>query len=156
MLKWVDSIPRFFLFSCLLIPFVGSVAEAGGRSLSGSWSTRQAVPYLQQLGGEEPDLFYTELVWTLTEDGNGLISGFSDFVAFDAEGTEVSSGQLKLVGSRFGRSFAMAQGDLSQSGDTGMTFQCTLRGSKRTVCLGTSTGSLSPLGLRLILTRTDD
>ena len=156
MLKRVSAVAKTVFFSFLLIPFFVSVVEAGGRSLSGSWSTRQAVPYLQQLGGEEPDLFYTELVWTLTEDEDGLISGVSDFVAFDDAGNEISEGQLRLVGTRFGRSFAIAQGDLSQSGQTGMTFQCKRRGVNRILCLGTSTGGLSPLGLRLLLTRVDE
>jgi len=156
MLKRVSAVAKTVFFSFLLIPFFDSVVEAGGRSLSGSWSTRQAVPYLQQLGGEEPDLFYTELVWTLTEDEDGLISGVSDFVAFDDAGNEISAGQLRLVGTRFGRSFAIAQGDLSQSGQTGMTFQCNRRGASRILCLGTSTGGLSPLGLRLLLTRVDE
>ena len=155
MLKRMNWVSKSLCFSLLLVPFLVSTVEAGGRSLSGSWSTRQPVPYLQQLGGEEPDLFYTELVWTLTEDEDGLISGFSDFIAFDAEGTEISAGRLQLVGTRLGRSFAMAQGDLSQSGQTGMTFQCERRGGKRILCLGTSTGGLSPLGLRLLLTRID-
>ena len=156
MLKRMSAVSKALFVSCLLILFSASVVEAGGRSLCGSWSTRQAVPYLQQLGGEEPDLFSTELVWTLTEDEDGLISGFSDFVAFDAEGAEISSGQLRLVGTRFGRSFAIAQGDLSESGQTGMTFQCERRRVNRIVCLGTSTGGLSPLGLRLLLTRVDE
>ncbi|NRA76206.1 MAG: hypothetical protein HRU16_09710 [Planctomycetes bacterium] len=141
----------FCLFLMLLAS--GTASANGNRSLTGQWATNGLVPYLHQIGEGAPDLFYTELVWTLSEDGNRLISGSSDFVAFDAEGTRISAGLLKLVGTGSGRSFALAQGDLSQSGTTGMTFQCTRKGSRRLVCLGTSTGSLSPLGLKLVLER---
>ena len=82
MLKRMSAVSKALFVSCLLILFSASVVEAGGRSLSGSWSTRQAVPYLQQLGGEEPDLFSTELVWTLTEDEDGLIDDIRKIVLF--------------------------------------------------------------------------
>jgi len=150
-------IGRVILFCLFLIPCMSTVALAGGgRSLTGKWSTQGMVPYLQQTGPEEPELFYTDLTWTLTEDVNGLISGVSDFVAYDSEFTEISAGRLKLVGTDSGRTFALAQGGLAESTTTGMTFQCKRRGSRRILCLGTSTGPLSPLGLQLSLTRIDD
>ena len=141
----------FCLF--LILQASGTASAEENRSLTGQWATNGRVPYLHQLGEGEPDLFYTELVWTLREDEDRLISGSSDFVAYDADGTKISEGQLKLVGTASGRSFALAQGDLSQSGSTGMNFQCTRKGFRRLICLGTSTGALSPLGLKLVLKR---
>ena len=80
----------------------------------------------------------------------------SDFVAFDADGVEITAGQLSLVGTRSGRSFALAQADLGTPLNTAMTFQCTHKASKRVISLGTHTGGLSPLGLKLVLKRVHD
>ena len=131
----------------------GTASAERNRSLTGEWATDGLVPYLHQLGEGAPDLFYTKLVWTLSEDRDRLISGSSDFVAYDAHGTKISEGQLKLVGTGSARTFALAQGGLSEPGTTGMNFQCTRKGSRRLICLGTSTGALAPLGLKLVLKR---
>ncbi len=143
----------------LLLFATAAVAGAGAGkqgTLSGRWATDGATPYLQLTAPGVPELFSTTVVWTLSEDPEGVISGTSDFVAFDSLGNEIVAAQLDLVGSGTSRSYAFAQSDLSEPSNTGVTFQCTLRGTSRMTCLGTSTGALSPLSLTLDLRRLED
>ena len=145
------------VFSLLIAATAVSGVSAGDRAaLSGRWATDGATPYLQLTAPGVPALFSTTVVWTLSEDPEGVVSGTSDFVAFDSLGNEIVAAQLALVGSGTGRSYAFAQSDLSEPSNTGVTFQCTLRGTSRMTCQGTSTGALSPLSLTLDLRRLED
>jgi len=125
------------------------------RTMTGLWVTRTAAPFVIQYD-DGPAKEFTKMAWTLSQDENGLITGFNTYLSKDAEGNEVSAGALCMVGSRIGSRVVISEAPVEASTIPIFVFNCEQRNNKKLRCLGNGLANLEPIALQATLLRRDE
>ncbi|MDG2333209.1 MAG: hypothetical protein P8Q97_03190 [Myxococcota bacterium] len=153
------SITLFSLIAlALLAPPVGASDDdrpRKQRTMTGLWVTETASPFVIQYG-DGPSKELTRMAWTLSQDEDGLITGFNTYLSGDLSNATGSAGALCMVGARIGSRVVISEAPVEAPTVPIFVFECEQRNNRKLTCLGHGLANLEPIALQATLLRQKD
>ncbi|MDE0886030.1 MAG: hypothetical protein OSB70_10910 [Myxococcota bacterium] len=123
--------------------------------MTGLWATETPSPFVIQYA-EGPLKELTKMAWTLSQDEDGLITGFNTYLSEDDQGNPVSVGALCMVGARIGSRVVISEAPVEAPTLPIFVFECEQRNNRKLTCLGHGLANLEPIALQATLVRQEE